>query len=180
MDIPLDIPLRIFLDESFSVFKYSSFNRGYHIYNDRLQPTVSDDFLHWEEEKENEYDKRAVAIMYDSFHLNTVVGHFLLYWNELANKCLKFLNYHIRAVVTVLLKRMNSGIGLGLEISADYFFHGENRVIKWFKKFIQKLDICCNVKVEKMHEIACEICLFTKTFQKHVLVVLYCPDFAQN
>ena len=75
---------------------------------------------------------------------------------------------------------MNSIIGLGLEIPVDYFFHGDNRVIKWYKKFIPKRDICCNVKVEKMHEIARQICLFTKTFQKPVFVVIYCPDLTQN
>ena len=62
-------------------------------------------FLHCEEEKENEHDKHAVAIIYDSFHLNNVAGNFLLYWNELANKYLKFPNYRIRAVVTVLLSK---------------------------------------------------------------------------
>ena len=105
MDIAFDIPLPIVLDESFSVFKYSSFSRGYHVYSNRLQPTVGDDSLHCEEEKENEHDKHAVAIIYDSFHLNNVAGNFLLYWNELANKYLKFPNYRIRAVVTVLLSK---------------------------------------------------------------------------
>ena len=75
---------------------------------------------------------------------------------------------------------MNSGIGLGLEIPVDYFFHGDNRVIKWYEKFIQKRDICCNVKVEKMHEIARQISLFTKTFQKPVFIVLHCPDLTQS
>ena len=31
--------------------------------------------LHCEEEKDNEYDKHAVAIIYDSFHSNNVVVH---------------------------------------------------------------------------------------------------------
>ena len=44
---------------------------------------------------------------------------------------------------------MNRGIGLGLEIPFNYFFHGDNRVIKCFKKSIEKLDKCSDVKVEK-------------------------------
>ena len=65
-DIPFDIPLLIVLDGSFSLFKYSSFSRGYHVYKDRWQPTVGDDSLHCEEEKD-EYDKHAVAIILFSF-----------------------------------------------------------------------------------------------------------------
>ena len=44
---------------------------------------------------------------------------------------------------------MNRGIGLGLEIPSNYFLHGGNRVIKCFKKSIEKLDKCTDVKVEK-------------------------------
>ena len=40
IDVPFDIPLPIVLDDSFSVFKYSSFNRGYHVYKDRWLPTM--------------------------------------------------------------------------------------------------------------------------------------------
>ena len=46
-------------------------------------------------------------------------------------------------------KRVNRGIGLELEIPLDYFFHGNSRVIEWFKKFIKKLGKCTDVKVEK-------------------------------
>ena len=46
IDIPfdhIDISLLIVLDDSFFVFKHSSFSRGYHVYKDRWQPTVGDD-----------------------------------------------------------------------------------------------------------------------------------------
>ena len=75
------------------------------------------------------------------------MGHVPLYWGELAKKNLKFLNHHIRVVFPG--KRVNRGIGLGQEIPVDYFFHGDNRVIKWFKKSIEKLDECTDIKVEK-------------------------------
>ena len=119
--IPFDIPLSIVLDDSFSVYKYRTFSRMYHVYKDSRQPTLGVDSLHCEEEKDNEYDKHAVAIIYDCFHSNKVVGHIPLYWSESANKFLKFLSYHIRVVV--IGKRVNRGIGLELEIPVDYFFH---------------------------------------------------------
>ena len=56
------------------------------------------EFLRCEEEKDNEYDKHAVAIIYDSLHSKKVVGHIPLYWSELANKFLKFPNHHICVV----------------------------------------------------------------------------------
>ena len=74
----IDIPLPIVLD-NFSVFKYNSLRTGYHNYKDRWQPTVGDDSLHCEEEKDNEYDKHAVAMICNSFHSNKAVGHVQLY-----------------------------------------------------------------------------------------------------
>ena len=141
----IDIPLPIVLD-NFSVFKYNSLRTGYHNYKDRWQPTVGDDSLHCEEEKDNEYDKHAVAMICNSFHSNKAVGHVQLYWSKLAAKFLKFLNHHIRVFVTG--KLVNRDIGLGLDIPVDYFFHGDNWVIKWFEKWIEKLDKCTDVKVE--------------------------------
>ena len=45
INIPFDISLLIVLGDSFSVFKHSSLSRGYHVYKDRWQPTVGDDFF---------------------------------------------------------------------------------------------------------------------------------------
>ena len=75
--------------------------------------------------------------------------HFIgvpLYWSELANKFLEFPNHNIPVVVTG--KRVSRVIGLGLEMPVDYFFHGDNRDIVWFKKSIERLDKCTDVKVE--------------------------------
>ena len=60
---------------------------------------------------------------------------------------LKFHNHDICVVVTS--KRVNRGIGLGLEIPVDYSFHGDNRVIQSFKKSLERLDKCTDVTVEK-------------------------------
>ena len=84
IDICFGIPLPIVLDDS--LLKYSSFSRGYHVYKDRQQTPVDDDYLHCEEEKDNKYAKHIVAIIYDSFHTSKVVGHVPLYWSELVKK----------------------------------------------------------------------------------------------
>ena len=130
MYTPFDIPWSIVLDDSFSVFKCSSFRRGNHNYKARWQPTVGD------EEKDNKYGKHVVAIIYDNFHSNNVAGHVPLYWKELTNKCLKLPNHHF--VLLAKEWRVNRDIGLGLEIPDDYFFHGDNRVTEWFKKIHRK------------------------------------------
>ena len=97
-----------------------------------------DNSLHWKEEKDNEYDKHIVAIIYDSFQSNKVVGHVPLYWSELANTFLKSPIYRIRVIVI-----SKGDICLNPEIPEDnYLFHGDNQVIEWFDK-------CIVVKVKK-------------------------------
>ena len=93
--------------------------------------------LHCEDGKDNEYEKYAVTIIYNSFHLNKLVGHVLFCQNVLADKFLKFSNHNICVVVTG--KRVNRGIDLGVETPADYFFHEENRVIEWFRKSMETI-----------------------------------------
>ena len=93
-------------------------------------------------------------IVYDSFRSNKVVRHVPLYWSELASKFMTFSNHHIRVAVTG--KREDRSIGLGLEIAGVNFFRGENRVMEWFKKSIEKLDKC---------NLTCEICFLLKTFK---------------
>ena len=82
----------------------------------------------------------------NSFHSNEAVGHVQFYWRKLAGTFLKFLNHHIRDFSTD--KLVDRGIGQGLDILVDYFFHGDNWVIKWFKKFIEKLDKCTDLKAK--------------------------------
>ena len=64
-------------------------------------------------------------MIYDSFHLNKAVGHVPLYWSKLAYKFLKFLSHQVCVVVTD--KRVNRGIGVGLQIPVGY---GDNLAIK--------------------------------------------------
>ena len=55
IDIPFDIPIPILLDEHFTVFKYSSYSRGYHAYKEIWNPLVGDDSLICEPEENNSF-----------------------------------------------------------------------------------------------------------------------------
>ena len=147
IDIPFDIPVPILLNEHFTVSKYSSYSRGYHAYKEIWNPLVGDDSLICEPEESNEHDKYAVAIVFDDCLLKKVAGHVPLYWSKLAFKFLQFRHHSICVAVTG--KRLNRGAGLGLDISVDYFFYGDSRVIAWLKNSIEKLNRCINEKVGK-------------------------------
>ena len=108
---------------------------------------MDDGSFYCEEQNDNKYGKHAVEKIYGNFHWNKAVGHVQLDWRELANKFFKFPN--IRSVLLLLAKRVNRSIGLGLQIPIDYFFQGDNRVIKWLKKSVEKLEKCTDVKVEE-------------------------------
>ena len=96
------------------------------------------------------------------------MGHIPVYWSELADKFLNILNHHIRVVVTG--KRVNRGIGLGLEMALDYFFDGDSRVIECFKKTIELFNKCTDVKVENFFKITHFFCYCFLIYKK-----LVCP-----
>ena len=64
IDIPFAIPIPILIENTFTEFKYSSFGIGYHVYKDVWTPIISDDSLTCKQEKHNENDKNAVAIIW--------------------------------------------------------------------------------------------------------------------
>ena len=80
---------------------------------------TGDDSLTCEREEHNENDKSAVAITWDDCVSKKIVGHVPLNLNKVASKFLQLTNHHIRVEVTG--KRVNHGVGLGLEIPANYF-----------------------------------------------------------
>ena len=43
--------------------------------------------------------------------------------------------------------RVNHGVEVGLEISLNYFFYGDAKVIIWLKNSLEKLDNELHVKV---------------------------------
>ena len=53
-------------------------------------------------------------------------------------KFLSLANYSIR--VHVKGKRINRGVGYGLEIPAEYLFYGNERSIQWVKRTLDGID----------------------------------------
>ena len=53
-------------------------------------------------------------------------------------KFLSLPNYSIR--VHVKGKRINRGVGYGLEIPAEYLFYGNERGIQWVKRTLDDID----------------------------------------
>ena len=80
---------------------------------------IGDDSLTCEREEHNESERIAVAIIWDDRVSKKIIGHVLLNWSKMASKFLQVTNHHIRVEVTG--KRVNCGVGLGLEITANYF-----------------------------------------------------------
>ena len=68
IDISFDIPIPILLDEHFTVFKFSSYSRGYHAYKEISNPFVGDDTLICEPGESNEHNKNAVATVFEKDH----------------------------------------------------------------------------------------------------------------
>ena len=69
---------------------------------------------------------------------------------KLKNTCpLRFPNCSIR--VTITGKRVNRGVGvgLGLEIPVHYIFYGDERVIDWVEKEIEKVNDNIATRVNK-------------------------------
>ena len=64
----------------------------------------------------------------------------------MVSKFLQLTNHHARVEVTG--KRVNRGVGLGLEIPVNYFF-GDTGLITWVKNSLKKLDNELHVKVKK-------------------------------
>ena len=60
------------------------------------------------------------------------VGHIPLNWSKVLSKFPQFTNHHDGVEVTG--KRVNHGVGLGVEIPINCFFYGDARVTIWMKR----------------------------------------------
>ena len=67
----------------------------------------------------NENDKNAATVIWDDCVSKKIVGYAPLNWSKAASRFPQFTNHQIRIVVTG--KRVNRDVGLGLEISVNYF-----------------------------------------------------------
>ena len=85
-----------------------------HLCKDVWIPIICDDSLTCEREEHHENDENAVAIIWDDCVSNKIVGHVTLNWSKVASKFLQLTKPQIRVKVTG--KRVNRGVGLGLEI----------------------------------------------------------------
>ena len=75
MDIPTDLEVPIIVDERMGRETLESFVRGYCAYMDVWIPCVGDESLECERQPDNEYDRNAVAVIYDNLVSRRVVGH---------------------------------------------------------------------------------------------------------
>ena len=117
------LPIPIEVEDKSIKFTYRSFSRGYHAYMNSWNPIVGDDSLICEREDNNEHDEHAVAVMYHDSISWKVVGHVPLHLSQVMSNFLRFPNCSIR--VTITGKRVNRGVGLGLEIPVHYIFYGD-------------------------------------------------------
>ena len=108
------------MEDSFQVFKYSSFSRKHHVYKDVCIPIIGDDSLTRDLEEHNENDKNALSIVLDDCVSKKIVGYVALKWSKVASKFLQFTNHHTRAEVT--RKRVNHGYWIGTQNTCQLFF----------------------------------------------------------
>ena len=118
-----------------TVLQVNSFMRGYHEYQEIWTPEIGDEY-ELKREPLNAVDNNAVAIVRKRVHENefngeTVLGHVPKLMALWLTKFLKRPTNKGRAVVKG--KRVNRGVGYGLEIPCEYCFTGDDFSIQWLK-----------------------------------------------
>ena len=110
-------------------------------------PIIGDDNLLCKQERDNKHDENAIPVLKCNGSGPRIVGHVPFCYSSLFMKFLS-LPYHC-IKVCVEGKRVNRGVGYGLEIPAEYTFVGNEKVIEWLKKAIAKVDRNMEEKVSK-------------------------------
>ena len=111
-------------------------------------PQIGDDFLFGRRELSNEYDEYAVAMVaIDHFKPEEVVRHVPLFLSKTLNKFLRLPGSYASRKVTGT--RINSGIGVGLEIPTEITFVGKETAIEWLKKALHRINMMIEEKVLK-------------------------------
>ena len=99
---------------------------------------AGDENLYLEHEDGNEYDKNAVAVIFDG----KTCGHILKNLSKTFKRFLTLPNCTIKC--TVIGKRVNYGAGYGLDIPVNFKFLGQAKAIQSaenaVKKVIQNID----------------------------------------
>ena len=90
IDIPFKTPVPVLVDNSFSMFTYSSYSRQRHL-QICMASNYVDKSLICERQETNEYDKNVVSITFhDCISKKNVFGHVPFNWGKLAAKFLQF------------------------------------------------------------------------------------------
>ena len=105
-------------------YHLDSFVRGYHAYMDISIPIVGDENFCLKSENENQHDKFAVAIVLEE----RIVGHVPKNLSKIFHQFMKIPNGAIGCKVTG--KRVNRGVGYGLEIPVQYRFIGVKKAVE--------------------------------------------------
>ena len=151
IDFLFATPIPVLIENTFTTFKYSSFNRAYHAHKDVRIFIIGDDLLTCKQEEYNENDKNAVGIIWYHCILEKLVGHVPLKWSKVASKFLQFTNHDIRVEVTG--KRVNHGVALGPKNTCNLFFYEDSWVITWVKNSLEKVNNEFYIKSKEMHQI---------------------------
>ena len=111
-------------------FIFSSFIRGFHVFKDRWDPQIGE-ILRVDHERNNSEDKNAIAI----YKQKQIVGHAP---REFARVMRFFLKRGGQISVEVKGKRVNRGLGFGLEIPANFIFNGNVSDTSKLKSLLKK------------------------------------------
>ena len=122
-----DVAIPIWVMKDSSSFQCDSFVRGYHVYMNIWERLLGE-CLKSRKELTNEIGKTAVAgISIDSYSEEVVVRHVL---KNMSKIVFIFLSLpHCVLDIFVTGKRINRGGGYGLEIPANFYFYGPEKVI---------------------------------------------------
>ena len=92
-ETPFETQILALVHNSFRMYKYNSYSRGYHASKDVWRPSVSNESLICEQEETSELDMNGASIIFNDCILKCVSGHVLFNWNNMAAKILQFSNY---------------------------------------------------------------------------------------
>ena len=116
------------IDNILLVLKYNSYARGYHACTDIWKPLIGDDSLRFKREDDNILDKNTVTVIHSNHIGPRVVGHVPFSYSSTFKKFLSLPNHTIR--VLVIRKRINRGVGYGLEIPVEYVFNDNEKALQ--------------------------------------------------
>ena len=133
-----DVAIPICIMNDGSVFQFGSYVRGYHAYMNIWEPLLGK-CLKCVKEPTNEADKHAVAVVHiNSLSKEVVVGLVPKFISMIVSMFLSLPWCTLGIEVTG--KRVNRGVGYGLEIPAKFHFYGPENAIVWIRSKITNIE----------------------------------------